>query len=289
MAKLIGIYSVAQNEGKSTLAQSMAHILSKNEHKVLFVELDYYRPTFALKTGLSHESKNLFNFFTNVKETKRLEVSKYISQVNEGLPEDKRLANNVLANNYSPNLHFLTLPYSFKPSTFPELLDENKESVIGSPINVFAEALTERLKELPYDVVIMTLPTDINSIFTYPIMMYCDEIINVITPNFVSMNIYSSIHKEIKSNDDVNIYAKWNTVFNKVNDGVPAAQYDRLLGNEDVMLQIPFDIERLENDLLYKIGATEFDVNVERLIERLGFKLLESQSNKGSMFFRKGR
>ena len=57
--RIIAFYATNENVGKSTLSITMANELARLGKKVLYVEADQVRPSFAVTTGLSHESRNM--------------------------------------------------------------------------------------------------------------------------------------------------------------------------------------------------------------------------------------
>lgn len=282
MTKLIGFYSVAPGEGKRTISQVAAKLLAQ-EQKVLYVELDYYRPSFAVTTGLSHSEKNFYNFINHFKVHGRFDLKSYIVNISEVKESNKRLA---ATKHFSENLSFLTLPIEFygNESSFPSLIDGNASSQnYKELIQNFIQAFVNRFKQSNFDVVLFILPHYEESLFTLPIIEQCDEIIHVITANPTSLIKYRSFKEKIHNSLDIDLKNRWRTVINKVTDMVPESEYYKLFDDEVVAALIPYDAKQSENDFTYSIGTEDIEEKVGFLLTSLGF-YVEIPKPKG--FFR---
>lgn len=263
--KLFAFWGSTINSGKRTLSQAFASEIAKNDYKVLYVELDYRNPSFAITTGLTNSGKNLYklalsqdnfkldNFIADKKETDLLK-QKSFQKVIERFPD---------------KLHYLALPSNFSAESFPVL----KEG--------FSKAFIQSLRESEYDAVILNLPSDIENSFCFPVMLEADRVFHVLTDSIVRMNEYRELKKVLldASLDE----SKWVNIFNKVGLGVSKAALEELIG-ESGLASIKFDQKRslFEKDL--QIGSPEINDEMSHLVTLFGFKDLSAEGKRKKRF-----
>lgn len=264
MTKIVSIFSASPGEGKRTISQNISKLLGENNQRVLYVELDYYRPSFAKTTGLYHPTKNFLNYMLNVKETQSLKYQNFITNTKELAAENKK-ALRILPS----TIDFLTLPMQFEQSSVPKLVENDQ--VLGNSIDKFAQAFVEMFKDSKYDVVIFMLPHMIESIFTVPIIRYSDLIFNIVTTNPTSLIENQRVYEGLLEIEELNIKDKWNTLINKYNDVVPRNQIDNFLQDQNIVAVIPFDPEKIANDLTVDIGAELLQQELLKILRELSF------------------
>lgn len=279
MAKIYGFYSVAESQGKKTISQSFADLLAENEYKVLYVELDSHRPSVAISTRITHETKNIVEYFRGVATAKDFTFEPYVLKISNLLEteEDKNL-NRHFKMYFDDNLDYLIFPLNHNDKDFPTLVEnENAEKETKELIENF----TYNLKSSNYDFIVLNLPIELYSIFGFELIGNCDSIINVLTAS--ATRLYEN--KKMKSflfENEPSLKKKWNTVLNMVSSAVEETQYNELMNEKPIL--IPFDEERQIEEFSSKIGSYEIREKLKILAERLEIKLLDEVTEKRSAF-----
>ena len=277
MAKIISFFSNSPNQGKRTISQSFAKILSNNNQKVLYVELDYYNPSFANSTQISHPKKNIRGFIQSAVLQSKFDVEPYIYTSDEVKAESNKRVQTVHAE-LPKNLHFLTLPLNFEETTFPTITNSEDEKSEEEAFN-FVEKIMFQLRNLEYSVIIINLPNEIKSVFGLPVLIESDQVVNVITANPTRIVEYQNVLKTIK-HTSIDL-KEWFTVINQTNSSIDDSEYMGLINEENAPMLIPYDIERANYEFSLKIGSPSIDLCNEELIQSMGFPIQPKAKRKG--------
>ncbi|KAA6449257.1 hypothetical protein DX932_30160 [Bacillus cereus] len=252
--KTLAFWSNYINQGKRTISQSVATTLAENGYKVLYVELDYMHPSFALSTGLTHPKKNIFKL---IESRENFSVSDYIARKSDVEVTNDELRK--IVSKVPDNLSFLSFPIGYDFEEFPVIEDQ-------SFINTFLTAV----KDCNYDVVIYNLPNNLDDLFTYQVMLEAEKVFHIISPNVLRMRDYKKTKKVLETiGFDLK---KWHTILNKSNLGVQVQAYENVL-DEEIYCEIGIDHKRNNAELNMEIGSEEINKDVTRLVEAIGFKI----------------
>ena len=261
----ISFWGVSPGVGTRTIAQSFAKNAAERGAKVLFVELDYLRPSFAVTSGLTHPTKNLLQLAMQQVEHNDFDIEMFIAKPNEIKVQKKSLKK--VINDIPTNLHFLALPKDYRVESFPEI-EEGKE---------FIDELNRQLKSLKYDLIIFNLPSEVNNLFSYPIMLNMDKIYNIMTLHPAHIQNYLNLREMLeKSSIDMDCIQ---TILNKVPKGISKEQGDSII-NEKTILNIPYDLERTEKELNIQMGSPLIDEKVNELLNHLGLEDEKSENKR---------
>jgi len=269
--KLVSFWGITPGLGKRTLSQSLAKVISNRGYRVLYLELDYENAAFSITTGLSHEEKNLLNMVLALNGDEEFDIQNFIA-----IPEDFIKKGRNEKSIEKIGFHFSVFADSFQKDQFPSISDPK----------TFVDRFITRVKDLPYDAIILNLPNPLESIFAFPIMLKSDAIVNVITLNPARIKKYQEIRKVISTTPiDSN---KWFTVVNQyaVND-LSKDTIDQVLG-ENTLLVVPNDATRAEHELNLMIGGVMIDRDMGLLADHFGFKA-ETSENKRKLSFLFGK
>lgn len=264
--KLFAFWGSSQNAGKRTLSQAFAAVIAEFNYKVLYVELDYLNPAFGMTTGLTNSKKNLYQLCLS-QET--FDINEYIATKDDTDLKRQKGFNKIL-NRIPDNLHYLCLPTFFDSEEFPVLSQE------------FLSNFIKALKEVEYDAVVISLSTDLDDVFGFPIMLEVDKIFHVIPDNIVRIQEYKLLKEKLKGTPlDME---KWETLLNQVGEGVEKEALDRLL-EEQTLLSIPFCKDRslYEHDLL--IGSPVINEAMKDLAKHYKFMDPSENLSKRKRFF----
>lgn len=264
----VAFWSVANGMGSRTLSETFAKMSAERGAKVLYVELDYFNPQFAMTTGLSHSEKNFYRYTLDVIEQGNVDVEPYIAQ-----PEDVNISKKVIRktiNSIPNNLHFLTFPKEFRTANFPVI--ENGELITN---------LFKNLEYLQYDLIVFNLPKEIKHMFTFPVMLLVDEVFNVMTCHPARMNKYMQLRTELESTPLE--WSKVKTIFNKVNQNISKEAAESFI-NESSLFMVPFDEERATNELDITIGSELINLHIGDYLERIGLESIEPKEKRRKVF-----
>lgn len=265
MAQLISFYSSAPGEGQRTISQNMAKILGDSGQKVLYVEMNYLRPSFARTLGFTHPRKNTLAFLRNVSKTQGLKIEPFIV-------DQKELKNDAQLSKYKKvlgsNVDYMALPLDYNPEELPELTDNN--TVLGHSVDKFAEVFTESFKDSDYDFVLMTTPHRLDDLFCFPVLHASDMVLNITTSSPVSLTETSSIYEDVSSIERFD-KAKWKTIVNKYVSEISIKQFENMLVNQEISGFILFDEEQIKNDLKGQIATEALDYDIRYLLSDLNF------------------
>lgn len=122
-AKVLTITSVKGGTGKTTLALSLAGLLSLRKKKTLIIDMDLYGSAIGISTGVNPD-KTIFNIVDDLKNNRYSSDTEYASKYDEYLsvlpaPKDPRQANKINGK------HLSIILDKFKPKYDYIILDTN--------------------------------------------------------------------------------------------------------------------------------------------------------------------
>lgn len=264
--KIFAFWGQNSNVGKRTVSQSFAAELACNMDKVLYVELDYFVPSFALTTGLTNPAKNMYQLCLSQEQ---FELENFISKKSEvELIHGKGFSKVVQA--FPDNLHFLAFPMGFEQEMMPKINSE------------FIPAFIQALKESEYNAVVLSLPSNINSVFSFPVMLdKTDVIFHVMNNNTVSINEYPRFKEKLETTPlDLK---KWKTLFNMIGEEIPKEALDRLIG-ETSIYAIPYDPLRSLHEMELQIGSPSIQEHMKEIVELLGLAAPNTNKKRKKLF-----
>lgn len=266
MTKIIGIFGVESNVGRSTIGHTLAQTLAQNSNRVLYLEFDYFSPSFSQKVVQTNSTKNMKMFMENMILHQRVDIENYIltkGEMQKGIQISELLDCVVFPNNY-------------------QLKDTIKETLTEEQAYQIVNRLMNKLKNLQYDVVVINLPKQVDNIFGLPIMQLCDHIINILNPNITSVSKYLEISNLFKkANIENNL---WLHVFNMCSPRISEDVYQKLL-DAQMPICIPYDPERADYEFQMQIGSPVIEEKSKVIARKLGFFIRKEESRPG--FFNK--
>ena len=278
MVQILSVYAASMGEGKRTISQNLAKILSQNNQKVLYVELDYFRPSFAITTGLSHPTKNTLSFMVNMKEKYSLKYEYFVTNAKEMITTNKRAGRH-----FNENIEFLTFPLEYDETLFPKLVENDK--VLYYDIQTFSKSFVDSFRDSKYDQVIFVLPNDIQSVFTIPIMQQSDLVLNIVSTNPTSLIESNKIYTILQEIEELNIQSKWRTIIKKSSDAIPSSQFETFLSGQDIISIISNDVEVVKNDLTDDMASENFEIELSNAMKKLSLPVVGKEKKS---FFKWG-
>ncbi|NUH84756.1 AAA family ATPase [Bacillus firmus] len=281
MADIISFYSVAHSQGKKTLSLTFANLLAEHNHKVLYVELDYKKPSVALSTQISDQSRNVKEYFQDTLIKNSYDVEPYVLKRDQLLnTEDRNLRK--LYNGLPSKLDYLIFPLSFQESSFPTLIEDQENAELEA--QEFIGKFIYSLKTTKYEYVILSLPTELHSIFGFEVLANSDQIINVVTPSatrlFENKNAKTFLSSNIQNLED-----KWHTVLNMTSEEVDENEYLQLVKGEPIF--VPFDPQRQKEEFALHFGSEMIQEKLEQLALKLNISITLTTPKKRSIFSRR--
>ena len=262
--KIFSFWSASSNLGKRTISQSYAMQIAKLGYSVLYCEFDYLSPALAQTTALSNQDKN---FYQLALSQDTFDLRQYIAT-----KMDVKITKEMvgLFEEIPHEFHFLGLPSGFDPETFPSITSED-----------FLETLLSALKEIEYDAIVINLPSEIENLFGFPVMLESDVIFNVVSSNPVRISEYHAIIRMLQETPlDMK---KWKSVINQVGQGISKETCDQML-REQSILAIPHDAERSGFELDLRFGSTLINQKTAELAGLFGFIAPETTVKKKGFF-----
>lgn len=281
MTEIISFYSVAASQGKRTLSLALAELLAEQNHKVLYVELDYKLPAVAIATRISDSQRNSNEYFNRVVLNRNFDPTPFVLKKEHLLQtEEKHLWK--LFNRLPKELDYLLFPLAYSEKSFPKIL--TNEETAEKDAHEFIEQFIYALKNTSYEAVILNLPTDLRNIFGYEMLAQCDHIIDVITPSSTQLFAQKKTTKFL-STLSLQIEDKWLTVLNMVSEEVNQIEYQNLFGEEEI-IQIPFDPGRQKEELAMELSSPLIKEKMEQVALHLKFAITPTVPKR--RFFAKG-
>jgi hypothetical protein len=262
--KIFSFWSPSSNLGKRTISQAYAAQIAKLGYSVLYVEFDYLNPALALTTALSHPSKN---FYQLALSQDSFDLRQYIAT-----KMDVKITKDMvdLFEEIPHELHFLGLPSGFVPDSFPSITNED-----------FLNTLLSALKEIEYDAVVINLPTEIDNLFSFPVMLESDVVFSVVSSNPVRISEYRSYMKMLVETPLK--MDKWKVIVNQVGRGITKEHCDQML-REKSIITVPYDMERPAYELDLRIGSPIINQKMIELAGMFGFMAPETNTKKKGLF-----
>ncbi|MED5052554.1 AAA family ATPase [Anoxybacillus rupiensis] len=263
-------YSNSHNVGKRTISQAFALRLAKEGKRVLYVETDYKRPSFAISTGLSHEQKNILRL---IEKKKDYDVMDFIANKNDVLMLNnisKTIAEKI--QQYPDTFYFLAFPADFHYMQMPEI--EQKQE--------FVQVFLQSLKHTEFDHIIFSVANELSYMLSYPVILEADMLFIVIGNSPIDA---IQVKHELDWMKQTNLaLPKTHTIVNFVNSNSSLHELENIL-EQKVALIIPYDNERKEYEWSLKIGSPSVDAAVETLLQKIGVEI-SIKHEKRSIFAR---
>jgi hypothetical protein len=267
--KIIGVFGIEQNIGKATLSHALSKIIAENQHKVLFVELDYSNPSFANKTQIPLGDRHMGKFMEEAILYNQLNLENYIFR-------KKDIHSNTKQFDWLPSsLDLLVYPKEYQVSEFPDFQNDSEEIIIK-----FVEKLMNRIKSLDYDAVIFNLPCEIDDIFGLPILRKCEYVINVLNGSPKYLSRYMELTNVFEQADLQ--YKKWIQVFNLCSSNIGKDIYGELT-ELNISECIPYCNERAEFEFALKVGSPIIDLHLKTISRQLGFFIKQEEKKRGGI------
>ncbi|HWO75022.1 MAG TPA: hypothetical protein VNM69_03775 [Bacillus sp. (in: firmicutes)] len=249
--KTVAFHSLAAGMGSRTISQTYAKVAAERGANVLYVELDYFNPSFAATCGLSHPTKNIFQYVQKVIETgDDIEIEPFIATPEDVTPSKKSLKRTVgLVPN---NLHFLAFPKDFRTDLFPEFSD------MGF-IRTFVGNFMKNLKLTQYDLIVFNLPHQLENFFTVPIMLEVERIYQIMTLQPARMMKYFQL-KELLEKMPLP-KSRFRLLLNQLPISMGKEEAENIL-NETCYNVIPYDDGRFSRELDLIMGSPLIDEKV---------------------------
>ncbi|MEQ2529125.1 hypothetical protein WMO40_20840 [Bacillaceae bacterium CLA-AA-H227] len=279
MAEILSFYSVAHSQGKRTLSLGFAELLAMNEHKVLYVELDYKKPSVAISTQITDVTRNAREFFQDTILKRSFDLEPYILTKEILLSSENRDLRRVYAE-LPDKLDYLTLPMNFQESSFPSLINEGEDN--EKEAQEYIDKFLYSLKTTKYTYIILNLPIELHSIFGFEVIANSEQIINVVTPNatrlFENKNAYKFLSPNISHLED-----KWSTILNMTSPELTPNEYFQLISEEAIL--VPYDPARQQSEFALQLSSVEIRERLEKLAARLNIPFESAIPKKRSGFF----
>lgn len=283
MAEIISYYSVAASQGKRTLSLRFAEMLAQQGYKTLYMELDVNHPAIAITNQITNPLRNAVEYFQQTMTSKEFNVENFVINKEVLMLTEQRDLKKVFTE-LPQNLDFLVLPAGFQLNSFPVLVDSN-EANAEVKANEYIQKFMYSLKTSQYEYVVLNLPNEMNHIFGFEVIVSSDRIVNVTTPN--PTRIYES--KEMKKfliDNVAGIKERIFTIMNQASAILDVQTFKDLVGEDEKLLVIPFDVERQQRELALENGSPIIDEHMERLLLMLGIDYEPMQTKKFKLFGR---
>lgn len=276
--KLISVYATSGNVGRRSIAVTMANQAARSGNQTLLVELDYIKPSVALTLGITHPTKNSLLYFERALNDNFFNVDEFIMKHTEIQSTQKDLSK--VHQSYDKKLDYLIFPIDYDNSMFPRLTQQNAEN-LTERAQFIVQQFISNIHALNYDVVIFILPNDKEDIFSVPVILESDHIVNVIGP---SLTRFSETKKLVGLFEKFN-QEKWIHILNMASSKLVDPS-DYKLALEPVGLQhvIPFEEQRLYNDLNAEIGAPIMKEKVKDILKDCGLEADEKGKQRTFKF-----
>lgn len=266
MSMIISFRSISRGSGASTLATTFAKETAKLKAKVLYIEANLVSPSFAVNTGFTHPNKNFLNLVNQGSTSYK--ITNYIATKED---MDKKIASQLFG------IEVLSVP------KFQGKYDQVK---LEDP-NSWTEKFMSILRDLPYDYIVIDIPTELDEFTAYPIIKSSDQVISVVEGTPKSLLEYRNEKAWLSEN---------NLDFNEtliVNKHDKDYQGDIVEFIDDIQyIPIPYDPLRVREEWLLNIGSDLIDVKIQSLqavlgVQGVGYAEKPKTSIKSLLTFRK--
>ncbi|UNL87467.1 hypothetical protein [Priestia koreensis] len=267
--KLVGFYADSSNVGKRTVSQALAKVAAEHKYKTLYVELDYLRPSFYTTTGITHTYKNAFMYLDKVINKGQFEVEPNILTRDEIDISNKILSDQI--RRLPGSLDYLVFHNEYIVENFPSIEDRKDPAIYAKEL---CEKFAQHLRFLSYDLVVISLPTPIDNMFTLPMMLQLDHVVHLVTPNLTRIREFQNseqILANLTNQDHIR-------VLNMLPQGMEEEIFSDQLPNLD--LAISYDEKLLPEQLELKIGSEKIDREVIKLLNRMDVHIADAKKSK---------
>lgn len=270
--KIVTIYSNSSNSGRKSLAMALGQQAAKQDKKTLLIEMDYINPGIAKTYGITNSEKNAERFFEQMFIKGDFKIDNFIMKKKDFEKQTKDLTK--AHSEFNSALEFLTFSQIYNSKLFPNVSDLTTEQVYNK-----ITRLNEELRESHYDLIIQILPTDYEDMFSVPLMLESDHVINVV--NFSLSRIEEM--KSISQLFDSETLEKMLYVLNFTTKKIDKADYDHLFRPLKVTQLIHYDEQRAINEINAEIGSPAIDSSAIQLLKACDIEIVET---KRSFFIR---
>lgn len=247
MPTIISFRSVTRGAGASTLATTFAKETAVLKQKVLFVEANLLSPSFATNTGITHGTKNFLNLVNQGNESYK--ITNFIANAED-------ITNKKISSSLN-GMDILVVP------RYQGKLDQIK---LENP-NQWIEKFMSTLKELPYDYIVIDVPTELDEFTSYPILSASDSVISVVEGTPKSVIAYRNESVWLQENS---LNFKDTLLINKHEKDYQGDIYE-IIGDTPY-LPVPYDPLRVREEWLLKIGSDLINVKLQALQSQLGIQ-----------------
>lgn len=268
--QIISVYSNALNSGKKTVSMALGQQAAKQNYRTLLIELDYCNNGIAHTYGITNTERNAESYFKQVFKNNDFNISNFIMKKSNFEKQNKDLSKAHASIN--SDLDFLIFSQDYRPQLFPKVDDLTTED-----INRFSKRFIEELKQTEYEVVILVLPDDYEDMFTIPMVLESDHVINMIA---FSLSRIEDM-KRISRIFDNETLVKMKYVLNYTTKKIAKEDYDHLMKPLKLSQTIPFDEQRLLNEVNAEIGSQAINQVALNLLKSCDVEVSE---NKRSFF-----
>lgn len=244
MPTIISFRSVSRGAGASTLATTFAKETAKVKAKILFIEANLVSPSFASNTGFSNSTKNFLNLVNQGNSSYK--ITNYIATKED---VDKKTSSQLTG------IDLLTIP---------KFQGKHDQVRLEDPSS-WTEKFMTILKDLPYDYIVIDVPTELDEFTSYPILKQSDEVVSVVEGTPKSLLEFRNEKTWLLEN---NLSFKETLIINKYDKD---HQSDIVNFTQEMdYLPIPYDSLRISKEWQLSIGSDLIDVKIQSLQAALG-------------------
>ncbi|SCC24906.1 SAF domain family protein [Bacillus cereus] len=251
--KVIAFYATNENVGKSTLSIAMANELAHLGKKVLYVEADQVRPSFAICTGISHDSKNMLEL---VKKENDYNLLEYICTKQDLI--EKKLNSKFITKLHN-KMDILVFPSGYNKAQFPEI--QSKE--------LFVTTFIESMLDTEYDYIILSVPNELSEVLSYPVLYQSDLVINVLNSNPRGS---LAIKRELQLIEEAKLTLPRMIHVLNMEDEDYAEDVEKL-SSQKIAVTIPYDRDRTSYEWGMQFGSPIINARVNQLMEAAGLDI----------------
>lgn len=275
MPEIISFYSVAPSQGKRTLSLGFAELLADQQHKTLYVELDYINPSVAVSTQISNSTQNVVQYFQNVQLKQYFNIEPYVL-TKEILIQSSDQKKKRIFSSLSGKLDYLVVPSNHNINSFPDLIG-NKENDIEAEAYDFIQKFIYALKNTKYQYIVLNLPNQLESLFSFEVMANSDKIANVITPSANRIVEFQSVNAFLNKNIE-NINEKMFTLLNMTNPDISHSDYQELIAFQG---NINYDPDRQFEEFQLKLASENIKQQLEPIADQMGIPVTVTTKRRG--------
>lgn len=236
------------------------------DNRTLLIELDYLNNGIAHTYGITNEERNAELYLTNVFKHDDFNIGNYVMKNDQFEMQNKDLSKAHKAIN--SDLDFMIFSKEYKPALFPKINNFSTDSVRRMSKRFF-----EELRQTEYDVVILVLPNDYEDMFTIPMILESDHIINVVG---FSLSSIEEI-KQFSNLFNIEVSEKMKYVLNYTTKRIDKADYEHLMKPLNPVQLIPFEDQRMLNEVNAEIGSPSIDSAALSILQQCDVDVTEKR------------